>query len=145
MAQLFSAASPAMQDEFDLQYMRPFMTQCGLSYYGCCEPLDRFIPYLKKVHNMRKIGVSPWANVRSCAEQIGSSYVLARKPNPANVARFDKDTVAKEIEETVQAALEHKSPYEFVLKDISTVNYKPQNLVDWTKTIKEVIDRYYQQ
>ncbi|MDR0313554.1 MAG: hypothetical protein LBI14_08145 [Treponema sp.] len=143
MAQLFSAASPAMQDEFDLQYMRPFMTQCGLSYYGCCEPLDRFIPYLKKIPNMRKIGVSPWADVRSCAEQIGGSYVLARKPNPANVARFDKDTVVKEIEETIQAALEHKSPYEFVLKDISTVNHKPQNLKDWNLTLKEVIDKYY--
>jgi hypothetical protein len=144
MAQLFSAASPAMQEEFDLQYMRPFMTQCGLSYYGCCEPLDRFIPYLKKISNMRKIGVSPWANVRSCAEQISGSYVLARKPNPANVARFDKATVAQEIEETVQAALEHKSPYEFVLKDISTVNHNPQNLIDWTRTVKEVIDKYYQ-
>jgi hypothetical protein len=143
MAQLFSAVSPAMQDEFDLQYMRPFMTQCGLSYYGCCEPLDRFIPYLKKVPNMRKIGVSPWANVQSSAEQIGASYVLARKPNPANVARFNKDTVVKEIEETVQAALEHKSPYEFVLKDISTVNHNPQNLIDWTRTVKEVIDKYY--
>jgi hypothetical protein len=61
MAQLFSSASPEMQDEFDLQYMRKLMDQCGLSYYGCCEPLDRFIPYLKKVPNMRKIGISPWA------------------------------------------------------------------------------------
>ena len=59
MAQLFSSASPAMQDEFDLQYMRPVMGKFGLSYYGCCEPLDRVIPYLKKIPNTRKIGVSP--------------------------------------------------------------------------------------
>ena len=119
------------------------MEKCGLSYYGCCEPLDRFIPYLKKISNMRKIGVTPWANVLSCAEQIGGDYVLARKPNPANAARFDRETVAKEITETIEAAIPNKCPYEFVLKDISTVNNTPQNLIAWTKTVIEVIDKYY--
>ena len=143
MAQLFSSASPQMHDEFDLQYMRPFMVQCGLSYYGCCEPLDNFIPYLKKIPNMRKIGVSPWADVRSSAEQIGGSFVLARKPNPANAARFSKTAVANEIRETIEAAAANKCPYEFVLKDISTVNFRPQNLIDWTNTVMEVIDTHY--
>ena len=92
---------------------------------------------------MRKIGVSTWANIRSSAEQIGGSYVFAHKPNPASAARFDRETVAREIEETVKAAMENKCPYEFVLKDISTVNNRPQNLIDWVTTVKEVIDRYY--
>jgi hypothetical protein len=144
MAQLFSSASPEMQDEFDLQYMRGLMDRCGLSYYGCCEPLDRFIPYLKKVPNMRKIGVSPWANVRSSAEQMGGSYVFARKPNPASVARdFNREVVEQEIAETIEACVENKCPYEFVLKDISTVGGKPQNLIAWAKTVTETIDRYY--
>jgi hypothetical protein len=144
MAQLFSSASPQMQDEFDLQYMRHLMDKCGLSYYGCCEPLDRFIPYLKKVPNMRKIGVSPWANVRSSAEQMGGDYVFARKPNPANVARdFSKEVVEQEIIETIEACMENKCPYEFVLKDISTVGGKPRNLIDWAKTVTATIDRYY--
>jgi hypothetical protein len=144
MAQIFVAASPAMHEEFDLQYMRPFMDKCGLSYYGCCEPLDRVIPYLKKAKNLRKIGVSPWANVRSSAEQSGANYVLARKPSPAQVAgTFDAGVVKRDISETVEVCLENKCPYEFVLKDISTVNYKPQNLINWTKTVTEVLDRYY--
>jgi hypothetical protein len=143
MAQLFGSASPQVREEFDLEYMKPLMERCGLSYYGCCEPLDLFIPYLKKIPNMRKIGVTPWANVRSSAEQIGGDYVMARKPNPANAARFDRDTVVKEIEETVRLALEYKCPYEFVLKDISTVGGSPKNLIDWTAAVMEVIDRYY--
>jgi hypothetical protein len=144
MAQLFTSVSPAMHDEFALQYMRPMMDKCALSYYGCCEPLDQFIPYLKKVPNMRKIGVSPWANIRSSAEQIGGAYVFARKPNPANVARgFDKETVEKEAAETVEVCLENKCPYELVLKDISTVNHWPLNLINWVKTVQETIDRYY--
>jgi hypothetical protein len=144
MAQIFVSASPAMHEEFDLQYMRPFMERCGLSYYGCCEPLDKVIPYLKKVKNLRKIGVSPWADVRSSAEQIGGGYVLARKPNPALVSgNFNADAVEREITETVELCREYNCPYEFVLKDISTVNYKPQNLMEWAKTVSGVLDRYY--
>jgi len=144
MAQLFASASPAMQDEFDLQYMRRIMDKFALSYYGCCEPLDKFIPYLKKVPNMRKIGVTPWADVRSCAEQIGGNYVFARKPNPANIARnFNREVVEKEIAETIEACIENKCPYEFVLKDISTVNNDPRNLIEWNKTVIDTINRYY--
>ncbi|MDR1949415.1 MAG: hypothetical protein LBQ38_08485 [Spirochaetaceae bacterium] len=144
MAQIFVSASPAMHEEFDLRYMAPFMEQCGLSYYGCCEPLDKVIPFLKGIKNMRKIGVSPWANVRSCAEQIGGDYVLARKPNPALVSgNVDPGQIKAEISETLEACIENKCPFELVLKDISTVGYKPQNLINWTKTVQEVIDRYY--
>ena len=93
---------------------------------------------------MRKIGVSPWSNVRSCAEQIGSDYVMARKPNPAAVAgSLDRDYIRKEITETIEACLDNQCPYEFVLKDISTVGHNPQNLINWTATVMETINRYY--
>jgi hypothetical protein len=143
MAQMLATVSPAMREEFDLQYMRPFMERCAVSYYGCCEPLDNFISYLKTIPNMRKIGVTPWANARSSAEQIGGDYVMACKPNPANVNLFNAETVRKEISNIVELAIANKCPYEFVLKDISTVAYKPQHLIDWNKTVMETLDQYY--
>lgn len=144
MAQMFTTISPAMHEEFDLQYMRRLMDRCGLSYYGCCEPLDKMIGRLKKIPNMRKIGVSPWADVRSSAEQMGGDYVYARKPNPAFVADdFDAEVVRREIRETAEACIANHCPYEFVLKDISTVSYRPGNLIQWTKTVMETLDDYY--
>jgi hypothetical protein len=144
MAQLFVSASPAMHDEYDIEYMLPFMEQCGLVYYGCCEPLNRVIPYLKKIKNLRKIGVSPWADIRSCAEQSGGNYVLARKPNPALVAiNFSAEAVQKEITETAKICIENRCPYEYVLKDISTVGGSPKNLIDWVNTVTGVLDTYY--
>jgi hypothetical protein len=144
MAQMLTTVSPQQYFEFDLQYSRRLMEKCGLSYYGCCEPLHRIIPYLKQIPNMRKIGVSPWADVASSAEQIGGGYVFARKPNPALVAgEFDADAVRRETAEVIEACIEHKCPYEFVLKDISTVGYRPQNLIDWTDTVMRTIDGYY--
>lgn len=144
MAQMFSTVSPAAFEEFEFQYMKRLAEKCGLTYYGCCEPLDRFMPILKTLPNLRKCGVSPWSNVRKMAEELGGNYVYARKPNPANVGSgFNEDTIRAEIRETIEACLEHKCPYEFVLKDISTVAYRPQNLFRWSQVVQETIDEYY--
>ncbi|MDR2245805.1 MAG: hypothetical protein LBE17_03865 [Treponema sp.] len=143
-AQIFVSASPAMNEEFNLQYLRPFMEKCGLSYYGCCEPLHQLVPYLRKIPNMRKIGASPWTNLRVQAEQTGGDYVLSRKPNPAFVAvDINADVVEKEITETIEVCRVNNTPFEYVLKDISTVNYRVENLVEWTRIVSGVIDRYY--
>ncbi len=144
MAQIFGSVSPEMHEEFDLQYMRGMMERCGLSYYGCCEPLDTFIPRLKRVPNMRKIGVSPWADLRACAEQIGGDYVVARKPNPSLVVDpFDAEAVRRETIETVEICMRNGCPYELVLKDISSVSRRPQNLIAWNQTVQQVLDEYY--
>jgi len=144
MSQLFTEVSPQMFEEFELNYAKPLMAEFGLVYYGCCEALDNKIELLKTIPNLRKIGVSPWANAETCAEQIGRNYVYAHKPNPAHVSgTFDADTVRKEITQVIETCQKHGCPYEFVLKDISTVTYKPQNLINWVKTVKETIDNYY--
>ncbi len=144
MAQMFNTISPDAHEEFEMQYMRPLMAKCGLVYYGCCEPLHDRIEMLKTVPNMRKIGVSPWADLEMSAEKMGGGYVYARKPNPANVAlNTDEAVIEKEIRETVEICLKYGCPYEFVIKDISTVSYKPQNLITWTNTVNKVLDSYY--
>jgi len=140
-AQMFSTVSPAMHEEFELQYMRPLMAKCGLVYYGCCEPLDNKIDVLRSIPNLRKIGVSPWANPYRCAEQIGRDYVFSCKPNPALVADVaDPTVIRKEITNILTACREHGCAVEFVLKDISTVSYRPQNLITWSLVVQECID-----
>lgn len=144
MAQNFSEVSSQMHIEFELDYVTEMANRFAYTYYGCCEPLDKKIDIIKRIKNLRKIGVSPWANVNSSAEQIGGNYVFARKPNPANVAiSVNPETIRKETEETVKACIKYGCPCEFVLKDISTVSHKPQNLIVWAQTVSEVLDKYY--
>ena len=58
--------------------------------------------------------MSPWADVESCAEQLGPDFVYARKPNPAHVAiRTDPDVIRREIEQTVKACQRYGCPCEF--------------------------------
>ncbi len=58
-AQIFSAVSPDMHDEFDLEYNQELFGSCGLLYYGCCEPLDTKIDILRKrFANLRKVSIT---------------------------------------------------------------------------------------
>lgn len=144
MAQSFSSISPAMFKEFELDYILPLASRFGYTYYGCCEPLDDRIDLLKTIPNLRKIGVSPWANPERCAEQIRGNYVAARKPNPSHVAHAtDPALIRREAEETVKAMLKHGCPMDYVLKDITTVSGKPGNLIVWAETVSDVMDAYY--
>ena len=144
MAQMFSSVSPGMFEEFELSHTLPLMEKFGAVYYGCCEPLDNKIHILKKIPNLRKIGVSPWANPRRAAEQIGQSYVFSHKPNPAHVAgSFNPDVVRAEIANVIEVCLEYKCPYEFTLKDISTVSGKPGNLIEWCRVAMDTVSRFY--
>ena len=144
MAQSFGVISPSMFKEFEVDYLLSVAERFGYTYYGCCEPLDDKISVIKSIPNLRKIGCSPWANVEKCAEQIGGDFVLSRKPNPAHVAILtDPDLIRRETEETVKACIKYGCPYDIVLKDISNVSHRPQNLIVWAQTVSDVLDAYY--
>lgn len=145
-AQIFGSVSPEMHDQFDLAYNEKLFGDCGLLYYGCCEPMDRKIDILRKrFKNLRKVSITPWADPRRAAENIGSDYVLAAKPNPAFVSRstFNPRPVEEEISGYCAACKAHGTALEFVLKDISTIANNPGNLTRWADTVNGVIDRYY--
>jgi len=142
MAQMFTEISPEMWQEFDLDYLMPLAKEFDLTYYGCCEAMDRKFDRLVSIPNLRKVGVPARSNPELMAEFIGKDYVYAHKPNPAHVSgTFDPETVRKEIATVISACQKNSCAYEFVLKDISTVGYKPQNLIDWVKIVMETIDK----
>ena len=143
-AQPFSEVSPDMHEEFDVDYALKIADRFGYTYYGCCEPLDRKLDVICKIPNLRKIGVSPWAKEEVMAEYMGGKYVYSRKPNPANVAiETNPEAIRKETETTVKLCQKYGCPVEFILKDISTVSHRPQNLILWANTVAEVLDQYY--
>jgi hypothetical protein len=135
-----------MHDEFDLAYNEKIFGGCGLLYYGCCEPMDAKIDILRKrFKNLRKVSITPWADPRRAAQNIGGDYVLAAKPNPAFVSRpaFNPQPVEEEISRYCEACKQNGTTLEFVIKDISTIANNPDNLTRWADTVKGVIDRYY--
>ena len=54
-AQIFVGVSPEMHWEFALQHEMRWLERWGMTYYGCCEPLDVKMDILRRVPNLRKI------------------------------------------------------------------------------------------
>lgn len=142
-AQIFASVSPAMHDEFDIEYACEFFKGFGLVYYGCCEPLDRKIDIVRRLPNLRKISITPWANVKHAAEQMGGDYVMARKPNPAMVAvpELDEGALRADIAHTLEVCRANGTPVEFVLKDVSSCHYDPRNLERWAQIVMDMVTR----
>ncbi len=143
-AQIFASVSKAMHEEFDIEYMKQTIGQCGLVYYGCCEPLDKKIDIVEKIPNLRKIGVTPWADVDLATEIIGKKYVVSSKPNPASVgvAMLDKDALKKEIGGILDACKRNSCSCDITLKDISTCGSRPENIFEWEQTVMDMVGNY---
>lgn len=141
LAQIFASVSPAMHAEFDTQYMIKAMEPFGLVYYGCCEPLDKKIDLLEKIPRLRKISITPWADIDNAAAIMGKRYVVAAKPNPSQLAvsTLDEDAVRKELHRIVQVCRRNGCSCDIALKDITTVCHKPENLFRWQEIAMEVV------
>lgn len=141
-AQIFGSVSPAMHEEFAVRYEIPILKRFGLAYYGCCEPLHDRIKMLRAIPNLRKVSMSPWANLEKGAEEIGNDYVLSVKPNPAMLAAaaweparvrgYFEDVFAKTKGCTV----------EIVIKDTSTVNGEPKRLREIADIAMNVAEKH---
>ncbi len=143
MAQIFAGVSSEMHEEFEINYQKRLMEPYGLVYYGCCEPLDKKIDIVKKIPRLRKISVTPWADVNVAAEAIGGDYVVALKPNPANVgAAFDREVIRKEVKRLLDACARNNCAFELALKDISSVAHNPAHLELWEQTVMELVRAY---
>ncbi len=141
-AQIFVAVSPAMHEEFALQYERRWLERFGLTYYGCCEPLHRKVDILKSIPNLRKISMSPFIDLDVAAEAIGDRYVFSRKPSPAIFAAdvWNPDQARAELRETLEKT--RGCVVEVIMKDISTVRYEPRRLWEWAQIAADMTAEY---
>jgi hypothetical protein len=143
LAQMLTTVSPAMFEEYEINYMMPIFKRFGLVYYGCCDPLDHKMNQVRKIPKERKISMSPWAKKERGAEEIGGNYVFSNKPNPAFIAydSFDEDLVRKDLEETRDICRRFGCPLEIIFKDISTVFNQPGRLKKWADIAMAVATR----
>lgn len=139
MSQIFGSVSPAMHEEFEIDLVKPLYEKFGLMYYGCCEPLENKIDIIRKINNVRKISISPWADPDRAAPQMGKDYVMSLKSNPAFIATnvFDEENIRKQIQTAGKACRANGTPLEIILKDVSTVSGHLEWLDRWNRVVME--------
>ena len=142
--QILGDVSPKMHEAFAMEYDRRWLSRFGLTHYGCCEPVHNKINMLRTVPNLRRVSISPWANLEKAAAQIQGDYVLSIKVNPEILARdsWHPEQAREEIETKMKIAKAHNCPAEVIMKDISTVRHEPQRLWEWAKIAAEVAQKY---
>jgi len=141
-AQIFSEVSPQMHWDFAIEHDLRWLERWGITYYGCCEPLDGKMDLMRRIPNLRKISVSPWCNSQRAIEEIGNDYVMSRKPSPAVLATdtWHPDQARQQIREFLDLA-GGACHIELIMKDISTVRYEPQRLWEWAAIAMEEATR----
>ncbi|VGO16203.1 hypothetical protein PDESU_04794 [Pontiella desulfatans] len=140
-AQIFSEVSPDMHWEFAIEHDMRWMKRWGLNYYGCCEPLHNKTEILKKIPNLRKVSTSCWCDVEKVIEGLGQEMVYSIKPSPAILAEdnWHPERARAEIRRVLDIG--QGAPMEFIMKDISTVRYRPERLSDWAAIAMDEVQR----
>jgi hypothetical protein len=141
-AQEYTLVSPAMHEEFLLRYQMPIMAPFGMVCYGCCEDLTNKIDMLRAIPNLRRIGVTPTANLAKCVDQIGTDYAISYRPNPAQMVcvGFDESFVRRELTEALEIA--RGTHIAIALKDISTIQNDPSRITNWVNIAREVVESF---
>jgi len=129
--------SPEMFAEFIFPYQLPILERFGLNCYGCCEPLDKRWRYIQNIPRLRRVSVSPWADIEVMAEQLGNRYIFSLKPNPAYLAVpvMDEDFVRSGLKKTMAAI--HDCRVEIIMKDNHTIGNNPENVKRWCRIARE--------
>ena len=101
------------------------------------------IDIVGEIPNIRKIGVTPWADVDIAADNMGDRYVMAFKPHPVFTTDFQlyKDSIVNEIQRMLNAVRRNHTACDIALKDVSTVNGDPYNLFRWTELVMSMVER----
>lgn len=140
-AQEMAQVSPEMHREFILDYEKRLLEPFGLNGYGCCEDLSNKLDDVLTIPNIRRISISPWADVEKCADKIKGKCIFSWKPNPAYlVGEFNKEKIRENIKHTLDATRD--CVIEMILKDTHTCENHPERFTMWTDIAQELAADY---
>jgi hypothetical protein len=141
--QIFSVVSPAMHEEFALQYESRYLQRFGLAGYGCCEPLHRKVEIIKQhIPNLRRISMSPWVDVEMGAAAVGTDLVFSYKPNPAILGGegWDRDAAGASLRDVLEKT--RGCAVEIIMKDLHTCRNEPHRMWEWTRMAQELAEEF---
>ena len=140
-SQELAPVSPRMHREFALRYENQLLEPFGLTGYGCCEDLSRKLEDVLAIPHIRRISVSPFADVEACAQKMQGRAIFSWKPKPSHlVGSFDPAAIREYIRRTLQAARQNGCVLEMILKDTHTVEHHAERFDRWTQIGRELID-----
>jgi len=141
-AQELAQVSPEHHEEFVLQYEKRLLEPFALNGYGCCEDLTAKLDRVLRIPHLRRVSISPWADVDRCAERLGGRCIFSWKPHPSHlVGHFDAEAIGATIEHALRAARRHGCVLEMILKDTHTCERRPERFDAWCRIARAAVER----
>lgn len=142
-SQELAQVSPRMHREFALPYEQELLAPFGLSGYGCCEDLSRKLEdVLAVIPNIRRISISPFADVERSAVKLKGRAIFSWKPHPSHlVGLFEEERIRQYIRHTLDVCQANGCVLEMILKDTHTCEFHPERFDRWTQIAREEIDK----
>jgi hypothetical protein len=131
--------SPEMFEAFVFAYQKPILQRFGLNCYGCCEPLHLRWDVVKRAPRLRRVSVSPWADVQKMAQQLQDRFVFSYKPPPSDLAmpQMNEDRVRALL--TRVRELTRGCCVEVIMKDNHTLGGSAHNAVRWVEIARQCL------
>lgn len=131
-SQEFQNVSPAMWEEFLLNYQLPIFQQYGRVQYGCCEDLTHKVRGLLRIPNLRVFVASYWTDLDRVLEACGRDYTIMWRQLSAHLTVSDDlAAVRRHLREGM--AKMKGCYYQIVMREIETLGGRPQCLHEWAR------------
>ena len=141
-SQELAQVGPMQHEEFALRYERELLEPFALSGYGCCEPLTDRLGLVFSIPGIRRLSISPWADIETAAAELGPNYIFSWKPRPMDlVGGFDDESVRSYLRATLEAARRNDCVLEMILKDTHTCEHHPERFDRWSQIAREEVER----
>lgn len=131
-SQEFDEVSPAMWEEFLLNYQKPALQQFGRVQYGCCEDLTQKVRGVLSIPNLRVFVCSFWTNLDTVLEAVEDRYCVMWRQSAAEVTLHpDLSAYERYLNEHMPKLRGHF--YQVVLREIETLDGHPDRLREWAQ------------
>lgn len=140
-SQEFDQVSPAMWEEFCLNYQKPIFERFGLVGYGCCENLTRKLDGVLSIPNLRILVCSAWTDLATVLQKAGHDYCIMWRQKASDVVFTDSPAQIKNDLMNGVRQLQGRS-YQIVLRELETLAGHPDRLHEWTRYAKEAAETY---
>jgi len=140
-SQEFQEVSPAMFEEFLLNYQMPVLQQFGAVQYGCCEDLSRKIDRVMRIPNLRVFVCSAWTNLDAVVDACrGRCAIMWRQRATDVLLSDDLGRIREHLRDGMRRL--QGMPYQVVLREVETLAGRPNRLQEWATLAREAAEEF---
>lgn len=131
-SQELDPVSPAMWEEFLLDYQKPLFARFGRVAYGCCENLTHKIDGVLSIPNLRIFVCSAWTDLSKVVERVGDKHVIMWRQKATDVVHApDAAALRKALRDGLGQL--KGCHVQIVLRELQTLNGRLDRLHEWAR------------